>query len=233
MGGSNAAQPAGDAGSERRCAVVADADPAEHLGRRSKAQIVSGDRRRRRSTTCSRIQAERIEAYAQAARPLGHAAHLDRRARPRDPPAHRRGAVRHRRGRAEARLGAAAHADRPHLLDDNGMTNPIRVEGNTDNVPISTSAFPSNWELSTARADAVVLYLISNGVAARAPLRRRLRRPEPDRDQRDRGRTRPQPPCRDRRPPRSAPLRSQNHEGQAQVHHPASDSPDRGCSLRT
>jgi chemotaxis protein MotB len=38
--------------------------------------------------------------------------------------------------------------------------NPIRVEGHTDNVPISTARFPSNWELSTARATAIVAYMI-------------------------------------------------------------------------
>lgn len=38
--------------------------------------------------------------------------------------------------------------------------NLIRVEGNTDNVPISTSVYPSNWELSTARAVNVVRYLV-------------------------------------------------------------------------
>jgi chemotaxis protein MotB len=38
--------------------------------------------------------------------------------------------------------------------------NHIRVEGHTDNVPIRNSRFPSNWELSTARATTVVAYLI-------------------------------------------------------------------------
>ena len=36
----------------------------------------------------------------------------------------------------------------------------IRVEGNTDNVPISTGEYPTNWELSTARATNVVRYLV-------------------------------------------------------------------------
>lgn len=38
--------------------------------------------------------------------------------------------------------------------------NYIRVEGHTDNVPISNPRFPSNWELSTSRATVVVSYLI-------------------------------------------------------------------------
>jgi len=46
-----------------------------------------------------------------------------------------------------------------------GMPNPVRVEGNTDNVPISTAEFHSNWELSTARADAVLEFLLAHGVA--------------------------------------------------------------------
>jgi chemotaxis protein MotB len=42
----------------------------------------------------------------------------------------------------------------------------VRVEGHTDNVPISTEKYPSNWELSTARAVAVVKYLVSEcGIA--------------------------------------------------------------------
>lgn len=39
----------------------------------------------------------------------------------------------------------------------------IRVEGHTDDVPISSRRFPSNWELSVARAVNVVKYFISEG----------------------------------------------------------------------
>jgi chemotaxis protein MotB len=41
----------------------------------------------------------------------------------------------------------------------------FQVEGHTDNVPISTERFPSNWELSSARALSVVRILIDAGVA--------------------------------------------------------------------
>jgi chemotaxis protein MotB len=36
----------------------------------------------------------------------------------------------------------------------------VRVEGHTDNVPIHTAQFHSNWELSTARASSVIRYMI-------------------------------------------------------------------------
>ena len=42
----------------------------------------------------------------------------------------------------------------------------LRVDGHTDRIPISTPAYPSNWELSTGRAIAVVKYLIQRGVPA-------------------------------------------------------------------
>jgi chemotaxis protein MotB len=40
----------------------------------------------------------------------------------------------------------------------------LQIEGHTDNVPISTAAFPSNWELSAARAASVVHFLARQGV---------------------------------------------------------------------
>ncbi len=44
----------------------------------------------------------------------------------------------------------------------------LRVDGHTDNVPLSgTGRYRDNWELSTARATAVVKFLVENGVPAR------------------------------------------------------------------
>ena len=42
----------------------------------------------------------------------------------------------------------------------------ITVEGHTDDSPINTTAFPSNWELSTARASAVVHFFLSENIPA-------------------------------------------------------------------
>jgi chemotaxis protein MotB len=44
------------------------------------------------------------------------------------------------------------------------MPNQIQVEGNTDNRPIRTEEFPSNWELSAARAASVVHLMTRLGV---------------------------------------------------------------------
>lgn len=44
----------------------------------------------------------------------------------------------------------------------------VRVEGHTDSTPIATDRFPSNWELSAARAAAVVRELVELGVPPEA-----------------------------------------------------------------
>ena len=43
------------------------------------------------------------------------------------------------------------------------MDLPVKVSGHTDNVPIRSSVFPSNWELSAARAAGVARILVSRG----------------------------------------------------------------------
>lgn len=46
------------------------------------------------------------------------------------------------------------------------VDNPIQVEGHTDNLPINSPAYPSNWELSSARAGSVVRLFAEQGVPA-------------------------------------------------------------------
>ncbi|MDR6680100.1 flagellar motor protein MotD [Pseudomonas oryzihabitans] len=43
--------------------------------------------------------------------------------------------------------------------------NPIQVQGYTDDRPISTALYPTNWELSAARAASIVRLLVGNGIA--------------------------------------------------------------------
>ncbi len=64
-----------------------------------------------------------------------------------------------------ADLGRAAVSALERLADVlRGSSHPIRVEGHTDDRPIRTAAFPSNWELSAARAASVVRVLAARGV---------------------------------------------------------------------
>lgn len=53
------------------------------------------------------------------------------------------------------------------ILKNLSEKNEIVVEGHTDNVPIATKQFASNWELSSARATNVVKYLLSMGMDPR------------------------------------------------------------------
>ncbi|MFN0084354.1 MAG: flagellar motor protein MotB [Blastocatellia bacterium] len=64
---------------------------------------------------------------------------------------------------------AAVRKDAGALLDALGDTLGkssalIRVEGHTDSTPIATPRYPSNWELSSARASAVLSLLVARGV---------------------------------------------------------------------
>lgn len=52
-----------------------------------------------------------------------------------------------------------------HLTAADKSDYQITIEGHTDDAPINTYQFPSNWELSTARAAAVVRFLIEQGIA--------------------------------------------------------------------
>lgn len=69
-------------------------------------------------------------------------------------------------GSGDATLSNGGHAvlDKllPSLLADPDLR--LVVEGHTDNIPIQTARYPSNWELSTGRAASVARYLIEQGV---------------------------------------------------------------------
>lgn len=72
------------------------------------------------------------------------------------------------RGKADLRLGARQILDRVAGVV-HGLSNPIEAEGHTDTLPIRSAQFPSNWELSVARATAVVRYLVETHAVS--PLR--------------------------------------------------------------
>jgi chemotaxis protein MotB len=43
------------------------------------------------------------------------------------------------------------------------VPNDLRIEGHTDNVPVNSPEYPTNWELSAARASTVLRYLVESG----------------------------------------------------------------------
>lgn len=65
-------------------------------------------------------------------------------------------------------LEALAAAIGPEVTG--GLIQKIRVEGHTDNVPIRSGRFSSNWQLSTTRATSVVEYLAERHPALRSRL---------------------------------------------------------------
>ena len=62
------------------------------------------------------------------------------------------------------KLGAALKELETKIPPDIGWV--MRIDGHTDIHPIATSEFPSNWELSSARAISVVRYLMGQGIPA-------------------------------------------------------------------
>lgn len=68
-------------------------------------------------------------------------------------------------GSAELRPVATPLLDRIARLIELEGARPVSVEGHTDTVPIATSRFPSNWELSGARAASVVRFMVRRGVS--------------------------------------------------------------------
>jgi chemotaxis protein MotB len=61
-----------------------------------------------------------------------------------------------------SRTAVQALRDVSHVLSS--LPNKIQVEGNTDDRPIHTEEFPSNWELSAARAASVVHLMTRMGI---------------------------------------------------------------------
>jgi chemotaxis protein MotB len=66
-------------------------------------------------------------------------------------------------GQADLKPGAVSLLSGVGHAINIDKTHPIMVEGHTDSVPITGSQFPTNWELSTARASVVVRFLIRVG----------------------------------------------------------------------
>ena len=106
--------------------------------------------------------------------------------------------------------------------------NPVRVEGHTDNVPIKTVAFPSNWELSSARAATRRAPAREWRRRAEAPVGHRPRRMAPDRSQRHRRRPQCQSPRVARDPLRRR--RSPDGNARAAARHRPRRSPRRICA---
>jgi chemotaxis protein MotB len=69
---------------------------------------------------------------------------------------------------AQARLGKLVNTIRDVSTKIPEKINwVLRVDGHTDRVPIASERFPSNWELSTARAVAIVKWMVSQGIPAK------------------------------------------------------------------
>ena len=67
-------------------------------------------------------------------------------------------------GKAELRLAAFPILEKVAAIAHEQTSVNLEISGHTDDRPIATTIFPSNWELSAARASRVGRYLIERGV---------------------------------------------------------------------
>jgi chemotaxis protein MotB len=66
----------------------------------------------------------------------------------------------------QPQAGSVIHELATFLSAPNIRGRTIKIEGNTDDVPIATPLYPTNWELSTSRAVAVTRHLVEHdGIA--------------------------------------------------------------------
>ena len=70
-------------------------------------------------------------------------------------------------GSAVIKAGATTTLERIGRIIAAEARHPVQVEGHTDDRPIATSQYPSNWQLSGARAAAVVQQLTASGVSGK------------------------------------------------------------------
>lgn len=81
-----------------------------------------------------------------------------------------RGVVVSGKGSTFFNSGEAEVLTKAHMLlkklgkEINKVPYDVAIEGHTDNIPIRSGKYPSNWELSSARASNIVRFLISSGV---------------------------------------------------------------------
>ena len=68
-------------------------------------------------------------------------------------------------GSADLRNQEVGLLDRVANIINHKLDNQIDVEGHTDNLPIHTARYPSNWDLSAARASVILRYLVHAGVS--------------------------------------------------------------------
>ncbi len=100
-------------------------------------------------------------------------------------------------GSAVVKPGGRPTLEEIGRIIDQEASHPVQVEGHTDDRPIATSQYPSNWQLSGARAAAVVQQLNGARRVRQAHVAGRLRRAAPGRGQRDARGPGEEPPGRD------------------------------------